>query len=177
MLVGASAGSAFAQDMEVPVEIQLPLFLKVLSFDRLRDQRAETELVVAIAYQRHYAASASAHDDALRVLHSQAVGNRRLRVVSIDVDRDNAGELLLAQHVTVMYVTPLRAIDIAALALVATNAHVTTVTGVVAYVTRGLSVGVRLVGDRPKLVVNRDAARLAGADFSAELLKLVQVVP
>ena len=40
-----------AQEMEIPVAVQVPLFLKVMSFDRQLRARGEGEYVVAVAYQ------------------------------------------------------------------------------------------------------------------------------
>jgi hypothetical protein len=40
----------------------------------------------------------------------------------------------------------------------------------------GLAVGVRLQRDRPKIMINLQCARTQGADFTAELLKLAEVM-
>jgi hypothetical protein len=45
------------------------------------------------------------------------------------------------------------------------------------YVPLGVAVGARLQAERPRLLLNLQAARRAGADFSAELLKLAEVIP
>ena len=63
------------------------------------------------------------------------------------------------------------------LAITARNANVTTLTGVPQYVALGLAVSVRLQGERPNFVINAEAAKAEGADFSAELLKLAQIWP
>lgn len=168
-----------AQEMEVPVRIQIPLFLKVLSFDRHLEARTSVELVVGIAYQRGYRASEIAREEAARSLGnvSDGVAGRRVRVVAIDLDRESLAEALVRCAASVLYVAPLRAVDISEIASIASDADVTTLTGVPRYVRLGIAVGVRLQGDRPRLLINVDAARDQGANFSAELLKLVQVRP
>lgn len=175
MAAGASAGAA--QDMDVPVAVQIPLFLKVLTFDRQLRARAGTEVVVAVAFQSRNRASVAAKDDALRALASvrDSVDGLPVRAVAIDLDAENIASALTKHHLTVLYVAPLRAIDIGAIAAAARTAHVTTMTGVPEYVARGLAVGVRLQRDRPKLLVNLTASKLEGADLSAELLKLAVV--
>lgn len=164
--------SAMAQDMEVPVSIQIPLFLKVISFDRQRNQQAD--LVVGVAYQSGFHASITARDEVERVLRNTP--DRTIRVVPVDLDRDALNEIMSQQHVTLLYVAPLRAYSIADIAAAAASVHATTITGVPQYVEQGLSVGARLQGERPKLLVNLAAARRSGANFTAELLKLAQVL-
>jgi hypothetical protein len=80
------------------------------------------------------------------------------------------------EGVELLYVTPLRSVDIASVAAAAHDAQAMTVTGVPQHVMAGLAVGVRRLGDRPWLMVNLAQARRDGADFSAEFLKLVQVI-
>src|SRR5947209_5257027 len=73
-ILGLLLGAAFvlapvraqAQEMEVPVDAQIPLFLKVATFDRQLHARAHDAIVVAIAYQSGNRASLNARDDALR---------------------------------------------------------------------------------------------------------------
>jgi hypothetical protein len=67
-------------------------------------------------------------------------------------------------------------VDIGELAAATRKSKVTTFTGTGEYVSLGIAVGVRLEGDRPRLLINVQQAKLEGADFSAELLKLAKVV-
>lgn len=165
-----------AQDMDVPVPMQVALFLKVLTFDRNLVIPPATDIIVAVAYQSGYRASINATDNAMSAL--KLIGNqRRVRTVLIDLDREPLAAALARHRPSVLYVAPLRAIDIGDLAAAARKAGVTTVTGVPQYISLGLAVSVRLQGERPKLVINAEAARLEGADFSAELLKLAQIWP
>jgi hypothetical protein len=174
----AVAVPAWAQEVEVPIDVQIPLFLKVLAFDRQFRVRATNELVVMVAYQSGNRQSTSAKDNALRALAEQTLSAEGLAVRAVAVDLDQGGlRAALRQHkASMLYITPVRGVDIEEIASAAQAARVRTFSGVTTYITRGLAVGVRRIGDRPKLVVNLRAARLEGADFSAEFLKLVQVV-
>lgn len=174
----ACATVAAAQEMPVPVAIQIPLFLKVLSFDRQLHARAGAEIVLGVVYQRGNRASVNAKDEVMLALNAvrDSVDGLPVRATAIDLDKEALAGALTKYRVTVMYVAPLRAIDIATVAAAARAAHVTTMTGVPDYIGRGLAVSVRLRGDRPKLLVNLAAARLEGADLSAELLKLAVVI-
>lgn len=174
-LVATSATTSVpAQEMELPVSIQVPLFLKVISFDRLRNQLPDAMIVVGIAYQSGYRTSSNTRDEVDRSL--RAANDRRIKVVIIDLDRDDLGKELQEHKITLLYVSPLRSYSIADIASAAVAVRAMTVTGVPQYVEQGLAVGARLQGDRPKLMVNLPASRRGGANFSAELLKLAQVL-
>lgn len=168
-----SPGALAAQEMEIPVSLQVSLFLKVISFDRQRVQ-SEPTLVVGVAFQSGFRLSSVTREDAERAFRSMS--DRKVKVVAIDLDRDNLDDVMAQHRVSLLYVAPLRAYSIRSIADAAANAHATTITGVSQYVTQGLSVSARLQSDRPKLLINLAAARKCGANFAAELLKLAQVV-
>lgn len=163
-----------AQEMELPVSIQVPLFLKVIAFDRQRNPQGDAILVVGIAYQSGFRVSVTTRDEVELLLRNS--NERKIRIVIIDLDKDNLSDVLAQQHVSLLYVSPLRAYSISDIAFAASAVKATTVTGVPSYVERGLSVGARLQSERPKLLVNLPAARRGGADFTAELLKMVEVI-
>ena len=110
------------------------------------------------------------------------VGRPRLRdeiaehgLVTVDLDRESLSDCLKIHAASLLYIAPLRAVDVAALTATASAAGVTTVSGVPQYVSEGVAVGVRLQRDRPRILINLQGARLQGADFAAELLKLADV--
>lgn len=165
-----------AQEMEVPVSLQLPLFLKVASFDRQLGTRAGDTLVLAIAYQSGFRLSANVRQEAAVAVGARpTVAGLPIKVISIDLDKDDLGQALRRGHATLLYLTPVRALDVEDVMRVTRSARVTTMTGVVRYVELGLAVGVRLRGDRPRIVVNLAASKLEGAEFGAELLKLSEI--
>lgn len=177
LLAAGGSTAARAQEMEVPVAVQLPLFLKVMSFDRQLRSRTAGTLVIAIVYQRGYRASAAAKDEAWRAaVRVGEVAGMPVHLVAIDLDRDELAEALTRSQATLVYLAPVRGIDMKEFASVTRAAQVTTLTGVVRYVELGLAVGVRLRGDRPRIVVNLAASRSEGAELTAELLRLAEVL-
>ena len=179
-LVGASAvpERVSAQAMDVPVTTQLSLFLKVMTFDRNLEKRAGEKLVLAVAFQSDNRTSSRARTDVVAALSGiTRVGTLDFEVIGIDLDRQDLGTELRDHKVAFLYVTPLRAMDLDELIHAARAAGVSTITGVPGYVEEGLSVGVRLQADRPRLMINLEASKLEGADYKAELLKLAQLIP
>jgi hypothetical protein len=166
--------------MPVPVDVQVPVLLKVLAFDRsIADARGEN-LVVGVLYQSGFRLSSTVKDrvmDALSRAGSGGPANRPLNVIAIDADRkENLEEALTRLRVKVLYVTPLRAFDLKNLVAATRRSRTLTMTGVPDYVEAGLSVGLDLRQDRPRILVNLQAARAEGADLAAPLLGLATVV-
>jgi hypothetical protein len=173
----AAPSRARAQEMDVAPAIQLPILAKVISFDRQLRTRAPDGPTVGVVFQSGNRASVLAKDEAIRTLNAMREGDGpRIKTVAIDLDHDRLEDALSTNGVTTLYVTPLRATDIGALAARAREGHVTTMTGVPRYVAQGLGVGVGQRGGRPKILINLEACRLEGADFGAELLKLAEIV-
>ncbi len=168
----------YAQDVVVPVALQIPLFLKVMSFDRRFAGRTGSSLVIAVVYQRGNRASTIAKDEALLSIAATppAFGVVR-RGVAVDLDaRGDLEARLKYQSTDVVYVTPLRSADVRNIVSAAQAAGASTWTGVADYMSQGIAVGVRLERDRPRIMINLDAARRQSCDFTSELLKLAQLI-
>ena len=168
-----------AQDMDVPMRVQMPILLKVISFDRQLHTRAPRDVVIGVIMQGGNRASVAAHDQAIEILTAAGttVDGIPVRVITFDLDRQSVREVFANVALTHVYVTPLRAVDIGELATQARAAGVTTMTGVAEHLGRGISIGVGLRAGRPKILVNVRAARAEGAELSAELLKLAELTP
>jgi hypothetical protein len=176
----ALAGSAFAQRMPVPVDVQVPILFKVLAFDRSIADSHDRILVVGVFYQSGYRLSSTVKElvtDALSRIGSGGLTNRPVRVIAIDADlKDNLENTLTRLEVKVLYVTPLRAFDLQSLVAATRRTRILTLTGVPDYVEAGLSIGLDLRQDRPRIVVNLYAARAEGADLTAPLLGIATVL-
>jgi hypothetical protein len=177
--LASAARPLVAQELDVPVRTQVPILLKVISFDRQLRARAPREVVVGVVMQGGYRGSVLAHGEAVAILATPGatVDGIPVRVVTFDLDRLSIEGMFANTSLTHLYVTPLRAVDIGELAVRARAARVTTLASVPEYLTRGLSLGVGLRAGRPRILVNVRASRAEGAELSAELLKLADLIP
>lgn len=177
LLAGAASPAA---DMAVPAEVQHPLFLKILSYDRNLERRAGSELVFGIAYQGRYRPSVTARDAFVRAAEASAVTRINgipVRYVPVEASTPAALARAVERHeLDVLYVCPLRAFDVRAIAAVSRSAQVATLTGVPGYVSAGLAASIDAREGRPEIVINLPAARAEGIKFNAKLLKLVRIV-
>jgi YfiR/HmsC-like len=182
-LLGLTFGGAVtrlaAQDMPVPVEVQVPLLLKVLTFDRALTSTPSEALVVGVVFQGRNRTSSAIGAEVrgqLTASGRQSVAGRAIRVVAIDLDAtDDISAMLMRDSVRVLYVAPLRAVAISTVAAATRERLVVTFTGIPRYVEQGLSVGIDVNGVRPQIVINLPASRAEGALFSADLLKLARI--
>ena len=164
----------------MPADVQVPVLLKVLTFDRrIADARGEN-LVVGVVYQSGFRLSSTVKDrvmDALSHVGSGGPANRPVKPFAIDADgSQNIEDALTRLGIKVLYVTPLRAFDLPGLVATTRRTKTLTLTGVPDYVEAGLSIGIDLRQDRPRILVNLQAARAEGADLAAPLLDLATVV-
>jgi hypothetical protein len=165
--------SLAAQEVPVPVRVQVPLLLRIMTFDRNLAQRRTGDLVVAVLYQSRNRTSLAIAQEVTLLLGSST----GTEAVGIDLDKVTDLRAALTQsRGQVLYVSPLRGVEISGIIGVSRVAGVTTVTGVPRYVDEGIAIGLDLKAERPEIVVNLEGARAEGADFTAQLLKLARLV-
>jgi hypothetical protein len=154
---------------DVPVSVQLELYQKIWKLDRNLDTRAE--LVVAVLYQETYAVSSAARDAVLVWAEASHV-----RCIFVPLDQKNAEASLQMVAADVFYVTPMRGADIGQIARIARARQIRTMAGSTDYVPIGLSVGIGVRNDRPRIMINLHAAKAEGAAYQAQLLQMAEIV-
>jgi len=179
ILACAAAETLFAQTVDVPVEVQLPLFSKILTYNRAMQSRAGDRIVLGILYQHTFKGSAAVKDEIVKVIaetRDATLGGIPVTVELIDLaGAAEVGSALDARKVTVAYIAPLRAYDLETLLDATRQRKILTLTGVSNYVERGVSIGIGMRDQRPQILVNLPSAKAEGADFNSHFLKLVRV--
>lgn len=171
------APSLSAQEMAVPMAIQTSVFFRVLEYDRDLADRVGDELVIGVAYQLRNRASLNARDELVASGGEATVMGIPIRYVEFPLLADNSlADSLRAHQVDVLYISPLRSVRVEDVISAATEQGALTWTGVLEYCELGVAVAIGERGGRPEIVINLDAARAAGARFSAQLLKLARLV-
>jgi hypothetical protein len=179
LMFGASP--AHAQEMDAPAEIQIPLLYKILTFDRHLGERAlGDDIVIAVVFQSGYRASMLARDqvvDAIKQMGDLAISGHPVHWATVELENEESLRLTLSRiRVDVIYVTPLRGIELGPIMTAARAGGITTFTGVPRYVERGVALGVGIARERPQILVNLVAARAEGSDFNSQLLRVSKVV-
>lgn len=168
-----------AQDMAVPVEIQYPLFLKILTFDRNLKTRVGKEIIIGIVYQGKFRSSLKTKDELVDVIKKSSIKNVHdipIKQVSINIDENDLESTASKLEIDVLYITPIRAVDIESITKLSRNKKIVTLTGVTDYVKAGISVVIDVKDNQPQIVINLPGAKDEGVDFSSQLLRLSKVI-
>jgi len=176
-----AGGSAQAQKMAAPAEIQVPLLFKILTFDRRLATRPPGDvMVIAVVFQTGYRASLVARNqivDALKAMEDSTISGHPVRWVAVEwIDEEQVRLALIRERTDVVYVTPLRGVELHPLIRTARAAGMTTFTGVPLYVEQGVALSIGIVRERPQIIVNLAATRAEGSDFTSQLLRVCKVV-
>ncbi len=177
IIVGLVSPS-IAQETALSASSHLPILCKVLSFDRNLKQQSQGVITIGVAYQSKFRISLNTVNDIQRYFNENITKISGLSVVVrlIDLSEDNLTNVLNTENITVLYVAPLRAYNVANLHVVCSSKKIRTITGVPEYVESGISVGVGSKGNQPEIIINRPSSISEGADFSAQLLKLTRII-
>ena len=167
----APAGTA------LPCELQISLLAKVLSFDRSLQPR-DGVVDIVVLYQADYPEGTRTKEDFMRAARAVAPGNgTRLRFKAVQIEGNPGYRTIFTQLPgQIAYITPMRGLDVSAMARAAAAEGVRTVSGVPEYVYDGIALTFGIKGARPAIYVNLATARAQGSDLSSQLLKLANVV-
>ena len=169
-----------AQSMPVPIRVQYPLFLKMITYNRNLKAGTSDTIVLGVLYQQNFRSSLNVKEEFLTLMTEfpvKSVDGAPIRGIPINLSAEvDLGGELLKYKINVLYVTPLRAAGIESISAITRAAKVLTVTGVTEYVESGLSAGVGVKGEKPLLIINLPACKAEGADFDSRLLELARVI-
>jgi hypothetical protein len=174
-----AAALSAASAEPVPEARQADLLLKVLTADRNFMARSRGGPTIGVLYERSSRFSRDAAERfAAEVRRLESSGETPARVALVDISVPDSLEAgIAASGADALWVAPLGHPDVARIARLARTRKIRTAAGLTAYVDAGLAVGFEPERGAARVVVNVEAARAEGADFSSKLLRLARRVP
>jgi len=172
-------GNAWKQEIEVPVKVQYALFLKILSFERNLKKKKGSSLKVGVVFQEKFRISSMIEKEIRELVGDGTAKNatqKRIEYTQINLDETSVQTILENQELDVLYIAPLRAVEVSSIRDIAQKQNLVTLTGVPDYVKDGIMVGIRLKAKRPNILINLESARASGANFSSRLLKSATII-
>ena len=168
-----------ADEMPVPADLQVPLLLKILTYDRNFETKAKAELTIGIVYDPGDPGSVRAKNEVAEMLDKVAGKTvKKLPIKYVLLEHRGLAELgteVRSRGVSLLYLAPgLRNLD--ELIRFSQASRITTATGVRSYVERGVAVGIGVRQDKPEILINLPASRSEGSDFDASLLRIATVL-
>jgi hypothetical protein len=179
-LLTSAAGFTGQDEMVVAADRQVPLLLKILTYDRRLEARAGEQLVIGIVCSPTSAASVKAREEVSAIL--QGYLGKTVKKIPIEFywhDYVNPDRLLAwvkARKVDVFYLSPGNEKNLAAILKVGQENGITSMTGVPEYVERGVAVGIGERQAKPPLLLTLEASRRDGSEFDASLLRVATIV-
>jgi YfiR/HmsC-like len=166
--------------MALSAEAQIPLLLKVLTYDRNFEKKAGKELALGIVHDPGDRDSAKATDEVGTTLFKftgRTVKKLSLKYYTIEFTGPADLERFVKEKgISALYIAPGNAKSLPALLKLSDELNLTTLTGVPDYVRRGVAVGIGVVQDKPQILINLATARAEGSDFDASLLRIATVL-
>jgi hypothetical protein len=172
-------GSGQADELTVPLALQVDLLDRVVRFERGYAGHADTSaLVVVVVAKGDVAASVRAAAQAGAAIDE--IGNLGARRAKVETQTFSSPAALraAAREAVVLYLMPgFDGADLQGIAAAFANSNVLTVGASNGDAENGAALSFQLESSKPRVVVNLRQARAQGLDFNAQFLRLVKVLP
>lgn len=175
-----SQASIFSQVIEVPIDVQVPIFSKAIALDRNLTKKVDSKskLNVAVLYQSKFRSSLVSKDNFVENLNKQKfqfVSSVKVHELEYS-DQTQLSEWIKKQEIDIVVVTPMRAVDIGKISQQTQSSRVLSFSLVADYANYGISFSIESKSDKPQIVINLKSAKAEGSDFNSHLLKLVRLI-
>jgi hypothetical protein len=171
---------AHAEEMPMSAEAQIPLLLKVLTYDRNFETKAGKELALGIVHDPADRDSAKATAELGTTLFNFTGKTvKKLPMKYYTIEYTGAADLerfVKEKGISVLYIAPGNAKSLPTLLKLSEDLDLTTLTGVPEYVRRGVAVGIGVAQNKPQILINLASARAEGSEFDASLLRIATVL-
>jgi hypothetical protein len=167
---------ALADEVSVPIELQVDLLGRVAKFERTFASKGTAPATVLVVTRTGVTSSTRAGAQLNAALsHAANLAGRPLTMVNHSFT--NAAALkTAAASVAIVYLTPGLSDEVKNIAQALAGLHVLIVASAMGDVERGAVLGFELESARPKIVVNLPQARAQNLDFNSQLLRLSKVI-
>ncbi len=179
-LLGLSVPVQAGDEMPVAADRQVPLLLKILTYDRQLEVKAGRELVIGIVSSPLSPASAKAREEVLASLQTflgKTVKKLPLQFYWQDyTNPDKLAAWVKNKRISVLYLSPGNEKNLPAILKFSQENQITSITGVPDYVERGVAVGIGERQAKPLILINLASSKREGSEFDASLLRIATIV-
>ena len=164
----------------VPYDVQVPLLLKALTYDRTLKTRAGDSVRIAIVVPtKGHRAAVDDLQAAVQNLPDRTVNGLPVtfREVVAESGADLEQALQGARWTAAIIMPGFGTSQLAEIRRVCAAQRVLAVAGDVGDMERGLAFGIGVQGGKPQIVVNLPSTKACGSDFDLALLRLSRVIP
>lgn len=167
-------------NLAVTAEVHVPLFLKALAYDRNLEEKARGDILVGLLYRPGDVESEAVARSVAKLI----AGYPTQKISELPVyyrlipyqDSADLGKIVQDEWVDVIYVSPGSGAFLDDVLRVTSQGKVLSISGVTAYVERGVTMGVEDRDGHAEMVVNLASAEHEGSKFSGQFLSLCHVI-
>jgi hypothetical protein len=171
-----TAESARADELSVPISLQVNLLDRVVRFERSYASRGDAPALVVVVTVDEAASVRAAALASAAIGQIASLGARRASVVT-QTFSSPAALRSASREAAIVYLMPgFSRADVQAIAAAFADSKVLTVGASNADADNGAALGFELEGSKPRIIVNLRQARAQRLDFSAQFLRLARVI-
>lgn len=179
LLAGARPAEAI-EHAAVPVNVQIPILLKAITYDRTLGSRVGDDFLFAAVYRPRVAESeraVKAFEQSAGELEGKTLLHRPLRRRLIAWEgKQEFLEALREDPPDVIYLMAGCERILDRVLEISADEQITTLAAVPEFVEKGATLGVGERDGRPEIIVNLTSSKREGARFSSDLLRLCRVL-
>ena len=175
----AGLSSAIAQTVKVPLEVQVNVIPKILSLNKSFKLKNGESFNSTIVYSSNQRNSKRIYDGFKKLLGEKEIllNNHPTNFYSIEVNSlEKLREHIRTNNIKMIYITPLRGVNIKDITQLCKEESVLTITAVEEYENNNISVILSLEQSKLNIKINQKSAKGEGADFSSRLLKIAKLI-
>jgi hypothetical protein len=180
LLVLRAGWLAAAEPMPLRPDLQVPLILKILTYDRQFEAKAKKEVAIGIVFDPADSGSSKAAEqvsDTLYKFSGKTVKKLPLKYYLVEFTSGTELEATIKKRgINVLYLCPGIARSLQSVIKISQAQSITTATGVPDYVRRGVAVGIGVFQDKPQILINLPSSKSEGSEFDASLLQIATVL-
>jgi uncharacterized protein DUF4154 len=168
------------EKMNLPLDEQVPTFLKALAYDRNLRDKARGDILIGLLYAESDVESEAAARNVAKLIASspmKAIGDLPVFYRMIPYkDKTDLNAIISEEWVEVLYLAPGVSTLLDSVLAISSASKVLTVTGVPDYVRRGASLGLDKRDGHAEMIVNLPSALAEGSEFESQFLNLCTVL-
>ncbi len=180
-LMIVSLWQLYAQNVNVPLNLQVPIFVKLFQFERSLGTKNKPMITIAVLYLGTNRMSLNYKDEFVDLVKANSIkqiSGKSISIISIDAATAiNIENELQNKKVDILAIVPMRAYELNKISDICKNLKITTYTIVPEYLKKyNFSVTIDNLGEKPQININLNSAKREGADFSSQLLKISKIL-
>jgi hypothetical protein len=172
---------SYGQHIKAPMDIQIKIIPKVLSLDKNFSTRKDSEYNLGIIYssKQRNSVKIKKHFEDVTNERNMVVKKKKVNIMFIDIadiNMVNIKKFLKDRGIDVVYLTPLRGFDIGSFSKICKEEKILSVTGVLDFMKDDISVSFDIQDKKLQIIINNNAAKNEGANFSSRLLRIAKLI-